>query len=293
MKRGNKGFTLMEMLIVVAIIAILVTIAIPSFTKLLEKSREAADIANVRSAYAEVMYAAYLDDDESFAKTVPLEQKIDDWQMEGEINIGGITQANKDNWIGNPKGSGTCAVYYDAAKGVILNWRGSLIHSYGWSVWEPLDIAKKHNSNLANSPNYEIDRFSEGQITNSIFNLAQNELKASLLSKPNCSWGYYGNAKDNKNTLIWSSVDISDEKMAGKTVPVIIMTQDGGFRVTDVTVYRKTNGDKTYNVLADNKNGNYQYSNYLQTGTAYKTQEEAYKAYEEKVSQGEYRDTLN
>lgn len=57
--KNSKGFTLMEMLIVVAIIAILVAIAIPSFTSQLEKAREAADIANIRSAYAEAM-ANYL-----------------------------------------------------------------------------------------------------------------------------------------------------------------------------------------------------------------------------------------
>ena len=37
--KNTKGFTLMEMLIVVAIIAILVAIAIPTFTKQLEKAR--------------------------------------------------------------------------------------------------------------------------------------------------------------------------------------------------------------------------------------------------------------
>ena len=57
-KNNNKGFTLMEMLIVVAIIAVLVAIAIPVFTNQLEKAREATDMANIRSAYAEVMACA-------------------------------------------------------------------------------------------------------------------------------------------------------------------------------------------------------------------------------------------
>jgi prepilin-type N-terminal cleavage/methylation domain-containing protein len=39
--RNKKGFTLMELLIVVAIIAILVAISIPVFTSQLEKAREA------------------------------------------------------------------------------------------------------------------------------------------------------------------------------------------------------------------------------------------------------------
>ena len=49
----KKGFTLAELLIVVAIIAVMVAIAIPIFTTQLEKAREATDIANIRAAYAE------------------------------------------------------------------------------------------------------------------------------------------------------------------------------------------------------------------------------------------------
>ncbi|MGI6072820.1 MAG: pilin [Lachnospiraceae bacterium] len=48
--RRNKGFTLMELLIVVAIICVLVAIAIPVYNGLLEKARVAADAAILRSA---------------------------------------------------------------------------------------------------------------------------------------------------------------------------------------------------------------------------------------------------
>ena len=54
MKKMNekKGFTLAELLIVVAIIAVLVAVAIPVFTAQLEKARESTVAANLRSAYA-------------------------------------------------------------------------------------------------------------------------------------------------------------------------------------------------------------------------------------------------
>jgi type IV pilus assembly protein PilA len=48
--KTKKGFTLMEMLIVVAIIAILVAIAVPVFNSQLTKAREQVDAANVRTA---------------------------------------------------------------------------------------------------------------------------------------------------------------------------------------------------------------------------------------------------
>jgi prepilin-type N-terminal cleavage/methylation domain-containing protein len=51
--RNKKGFTLAELLIVVAIIGVLVAISIPIFTAQLEKSRDAVTVANLRAAYAE------------------------------------------------------------------------------------------------------------------------------------------------------------------------------------------------------------------------------------------------
>lgn len=56
-KENKKGFTLAELLIVVAIIAVLVAIAIPIFTTQLEKSRDAVTASNVRAAYAEAQTA--------------------------------------------------------------------------------------------------------------------------------------------------------------------------------------------------------------------------------------------
>lgn len=61
-KENKKGFTLAELLIVVAIIAVLVAISIPIFTSQLEKSREAVDAANIRAAYAEIMADALTGD---------------------------------------------------------------------------------------------------------------------------------------------------------------------------------------------------------------------------------------
>lgn len=60
--KRNNGFTLAELLIVVAIVGVLAAIATTVFSSQLEKSREATDIANLRSAKAAAV-AKYLADD--------------------------------------------------------------------------------------------------------------------------------------------------------------------------------------------------------------------------------------
>ena len=56
-RENKKGFTLAELLIVVAIIGVLVAISIPIFTSQLEKSRDSVSVSNLRAAYAEAASA--------------------------------------------------------------------------------------------------------------------------------------------------------------------------------------------------------------------------------------------
>ena len=102
--KNSKGFTLMEMLIVVAIIAVLIAIAIPTFTNQLEKAREATDLANLRGAYAQVMAAALTNsdadttigltrtgDDGAATWTIHVDatQTVANWQTK-DVNVAGI-----------------------------------------------------------------------------------------------------------------------------------------------------------------------------------------------------------
>ena len=113
LKKDNKGFTLMEMLIVVAIIAILIAIMIPVFNAQLEKSREAADAANIRSAYAQVM-VSYLDDQKADSENVTLTQETAGWDNTSlETTLKNLV--GDDNYTGTPAAKGTCTVSVDAS----------------------------------------------------------------------------------------------------------------------------------------------------------------------------------
>ena len=100
-KNNRKGFTLAELLIVVAIIAVLVAIAIPIFTTQLEKSREATDLANLRGAYAEQTAALLTWDGTSTIPniTVTAKQTQANWQSysnAAKTNIGNDTWGKVD-----------------------------------------------------------------------------------------------------------------------------------------------------------------------------------------------------
>ena len=88
-KRNQKGFTIMEMLIVVAIIAVLVAIAIPTFNSALTKSKEAADVANIRAAYAEMMMDYMMDGTK--LTTEEIKKKIGTLNSKNLLTVGNDT----------------------------------------------------------------------------------------------------------------------------------------------------------------------------------------------------------
>lgn len=78
-KLNKKGFTLIEMLVVIAIIAILVAIIIPTVSNATEKAKEAADAANIRSlaAEAEIEYLGQTGTPTAVTRTYTLTQSGD------------------------------------------------------------------------------------------------------------------------------------------------------------------------------------------------------------------------
>ena len=111
LRKNEKGFTLAELLIVVAIIGVLVAISIPIFTSQLEKAREATDMANIRSAYAEVAAAALTDSDTTITETVAAKQTQTGWQTDNNTEIAGIKLSDIAE---NAKKGGTFTIKYEA-----------------------------------------------------------------------------------------------------------------------------------------------------------------------------------
>ncbi len=79
----KKGFTIIELMIVVAIIAFLSMVAVPTFTKFLAKAKRAEAYMNLSSIYA--AQKAYWAEHGKYSDVLSGEGGIG-WQPEGSIN---------------------------------------------------------------------------------------------------------------------------------------------------------------------------------------------------------------
>lgn len=297
MKQNKNGFTLMEMLIVIAIIAVLIAVAIPVFASQLEKTREATDLANVRSAYAQVSTEALLGDSEATV-TVNLKQKQADWQSVDPVNIGGIvhskSQGDTENWKGVAEPNGTCVVSYKEDYGIILTWSGKADPStpkypFNTNITDffPLLYETEFWQDMKNNTNFEFDsRCPDSQYVPAI-TAAIEKLDKSLLQQPNCTWAYLGDGRKEQKAyryLFWTSLN-TDTVGAGKEIPVIIQTGDEKYYVSETTT--GTRKGKKYVTISESLTRS-QYQQILEKGKKFSTLEEAYDAYLKALGDSKY-----
>lgn len=298
MKQNKNGFTLMEMLIVIAIIAVLIAVAIPVFASQLEKAREATDLANIRSAYAQVSTEALLGDSEATV-TVDLKQKQADWQSVDPVNIGGIvhskSQGDTKNWIGVAEPNGTCVVSYKEDYGIILNWSGKADPStpeypFNTKVTDffPLLYETEFWQDMKNNTNFEFDsRCPDSQYVPAI-TTEINKLNKSLLQQPNCTWAYLGDGRDRHEAdryLFWTSLN-TDNVGPGQKIPVIIQTGNGNYYVSETTT--GTRKGKKYVTISESLTTQSQYKEILKNGEQYSSLEKAYDAYLKALGDSKY-----
>ena len=304
MKNKCNGFTLAELMIVVAIIGVLVAVSIPVFSQQLEKSREVTDLANVRSAYAELMTEVM--GDSAVApqnRIVLLKQKQNDWQVYDPVTIGGIThyksEPDTENWIGVPGAGGKCEISYNPRTvGIVFTWSGGSAADTVTRV----DLAISPHTAL-NSTTI-LDKLKANN--NKWFELDSTcpnstmlpEVKAMIASNSLLhygTYGYFGSPTDEKSRyLFWTSVDTSVVG-ADKQIPIIVSRADGSYYVHTSTTASRTNKGKTYVTISDHlwsqsavKDGGYI------SGTKYDTLADAYSAYEKLVNESvpDYKETL-
>jgi type IV pilus assembly protein PilA len=99
----NGGFTLVEMLIVVAIIAILVAVSIPLVGSAMEKAREATDAANERAAKMAIVSAFLGNDSEIITDSVTAGTKYWYDAVNGKLVDSSASGATKPDEYGSTK----------------------------------------------------------------------------------------------------------------------------------------------------------------------------------------------
>ena len=300
MKRNRSGFTLMEMLIVIALIAVLIAIAIPVFASQLEKSREATDLANVRAAYAQVSTEAQLGNFEATV-TVDLKQKQADWQSVDPVNIGGIVhykgQGDTDNWKSVASPNGTCVVSYSADRGIIFTWNGKADppgQKYPFNTKETDFFQLLYNtdfwSKMQTHSNFEFDSRCPNSEYVPIITAAIEKLDNSLLQQPHCTWAFLGSGRDGQESnryLFWTSLNTNDVG-AGKNIPVIIQTGDGKYYVAETTTGERKKDSKTYVAVSQSLTLQSQYKEILKNGKQFSSLEAAYDAYLSALGNSKY-----
>lgn len=150
-KLDNKGFSLVELIIVIAIMAILVGVMAPSLMKYIEKSRYSADAQIVDSAYSALKYA--MADEAAYKEVATLTQTGDKTVDFDTILAAGTGYAALGEEVKETFGDDTYSFGSKAFIGqkiqVTLKQNGEFevtVSSTDSSKWDDITLPKKDSS---------------------------------------------------------------------------------------------------------------------------------------------------
>ncbi len=107
LKKAKKGFTIIELVIVIAVIAILAAVLIPTFTSVVDNAKESAALSEAKNAYTEYL-SDHMTDDGYPTDNLYIESSGYWFEVkDGELNVKPLATA--------PSASGV-ALTYDKAK---------------------------------------------------------------------------------------------------------------------------------------------------------------------------------
>lgn len=152
MRKNEKGFTLIELMIVVAIIGILAAIAIPKFAEMLEKSRDGATKGNIGSLKSAI--SIYYGDQEGVwpidltygtAAIMATNNLVFKAKYMDDIPAVKSTGANKSNTVNQNKGpSGSGAI-------------GKTVHYFAFNAAPAMDTALSGPTAVATGTGYRYE----------------------------------------------------------------------------------------------------------------------------------------
>lgn len=136
-KKDNKGFTLVELIVVVAILAILVGLLAPQYTKYVERSRKAADASNLDSMVTAVKVATA---DQQYQAIVPSGASVD---VTITINASGTVVKYGTNPI-TASSTDEAKALWDALKEYAGDeWESVTLKSKAWGTGEANKVEAK------------------------------------------------------------------------------------------------------------------------------------------------------
>ncbi len=143
-QKNNKGFSLVELIVVIAIMVVLVAVLAPVFSKYIESSRRSTDVQNANSIAEAVVADAT--DGQTFSGANKVESGKPSAIKENIKTKGDAVGKDKDFYFEYDANTNKAIVYVDGAKGTqnatTKVWSGDLTNEENAKAYKDADAGK-------------------------------------------------------------------------------------------------------------------------------------------------------